>query len=203
MAPHVQPPASTSRDERLAYVFFHRPRRTVGRKEYERALAEFHIRLARSPTRGFRENAALRLPQAPWAETVRRPLYLDWYTLDGFGALDPIRDVAYRPPWDRFHRAIARRAADGWGALYASGGSARPPDLGEQLVWFSSEALPVIPWGKPLRAGPSQGTLWRRQLALGPSPEFCWVTTGAVPPKLRRRASVAAPEFVVRRDRTG
>jgi hypothetical protein len=202
MPPRAQRPTSSATAERLAYVFFHRPRSAVGRTDYERALARFHIRLARSPTRGVRENAALRLPRAPWDETPPRPLYVDWYTLDGFESLDPIRAVAYRSPWVRAHRAIARRAAEGWGALYASTGSARPPELGESLVWFGAEALATFPGGNPLRTGPPEGTLWRRQLALGPSPEFCWATTATLPRRALRKASVLAPEFVVRRDRT-
>lgn len=188
------------RTEVLAYVFFHRPRSRVARSTYERALARFHLQLARTPTDGFQENAALRLPAAPWKESSRRPLYVDWYVLDGFESLDPIRAVASRPPWVRAHRAIARQAANGWGALYAASPGARPPDLSDRLVWFSSATLATSSGRNLARGGPPEGTLWRRQLAIGPSPEFCWVTGGPIPGGLMRRSTVSRPEFIVRRE---
>jgi hypothetical protein len=200
VAPGSRPTLPRGRSEHLAYAFFHRPRRTVRRTEYERALAQFHVRLAQTPTEGFRESAALRLATAPWREARPRAVYLDWYVVEGFQSLDPVRAVAYRPPWVRSHRAIARWAADGWGALYSGPRGARPPDLGDRLAWFGSSSLLTVPWGDLRRGGPPMGTLWRRQLALGPSPEFCWVTAGPIPRALERRATVSVPEFIVRPD---
>ncbi len=102
---------------------------------YEDALRRFHVGLMRNPPTGFLESVALQLPAAPWRERSIRPVYVDWYLVEGFRTLDPIREVAYRAPWVRSHRAIARRAADGWGALYAA---ARPALPGRATAWYGS-----------------------------------------------------------------
>ncbi|MGD0258093.1 MAG: hypothetical protein ABSB90_09505 [Thermoplasmata archaeon] len=182
----ARPPPPRGRTERLAYVFFHRPLAGVSRAAYERALRRFHATLARTPPAGFRESSVLRLDTAPWAEPRPRPVYVDWYVLGGFGILDSIRDVAYCPPWVGAHRSIARKAAYGWGALYAAPRPAGPPAGEDRLVWSSDEHLLTLvgPGAPPGR--PRVGTLWRRQLALGPSPEFCWVLpSGERPPHSR------------------
>jgi len=193
MSARATPPPPRGRTERLAYVFFHRPRGDVGRRSYEDALRRFHVGLMRSPPTGFLRSVALQLPAAPWPEPSAGTVYVDWYLVEGFRTLDPIREVAYRPPWVRSHRAIARRAADGWGALYAAARPAGLPRPGDRLVWFSSEARPGLESG---RGKPPPGTLWRRQLALGRSPGYCWASSAEVPPTLARAARITSPRFV-------
>jgi hypothetical protein len=181
-----------SRREKVAYLFFHRPGSRVPRSSYERALIRFHGALARHPTPGFVASVALRLSGAPWKASSVRPLYLDWYVVEGFQSLDPIRVVAYRPPWVGPHRFVARLAADGWGSLYAGSPAARLPAARDRLVWFASShplARSVLD-----RAGSHGRMVWRRQLALGPSPEFCWPTESAIPPALSRGAVVTRLE---------
>ncbi|MCI4365751.1 MAG: hypothetical protein L3K10_06815 [Thermoplasmata archaeon] len=178
------PPGNKS--ETLAYVFFHRPKRSVGAREYVRALVRFHRGLAVAHPDGFQESAAFSCSRAPWKETRPGPIYLDWYVVDGFPALDPLREVAYRPPWVGMHRAIARRADVGWGAVYSARSEARAPKRTERLRWFSSTEATVAWLDSRAREPVSEGTLWRRQLALGPSPEFCWASEVPTPSSLRR-----------------
>jgi hypothetical protein len=193
MPPYAVRSPARRRSETLAYVFFHRPRGGVTPPQYARALVRFHSALARARPTGFRESAALWCGRAPWKEGRIRPIYLDWYVLDGFHALDPIRAVAYRPPWVRLHRAIARRSSDGWGSLYATAGPAQVPGRADRLRWFSSSPATKDWLRRSPPGGPAGGTLWRRQLALGPAPEFCWAASGPVPPALRH--AVVAPQL--------
>jgi hypothetical protein len=184
MSPRVGRSGARLPLETLAYVFFHRPRRGVRTDEYTRALVRFHSKLARTRPSGFRESTAVRCPQAPWKEPRARAIYLDWYVVDGFPALDPIREVAYVPPWVGAHRAIARLAAQGWGSLYSTPGKARAPGPTVGFTWFSASGRTREWLRRALRSPPAHGTLWRRQLALGPGPEFCWVEEGRPPAAL-------------------
>ncbi|MGA8275429.1 MAG: hypothetical protein WB789_09515 [Thermoplasmata archaeon] len=192
--PRPQPPHG--RSERLAYVFFHRPRRDVPRVTYERALGRFHERLARHSPAGFRESASFRIPAAPWVESRARPVYVDWYLVDGFRVLDTIREIAYLPPWVRSHRAIAHLASDGWGSIYAGPRGAGPPRSGDRLLWFSSDLRPRFDSTRSGGGDAGKGTLWRRQLALGPGPEFAWATREPAAGGWERAAEVSATQFV-------
>ncbi|MGP8072055.1 MAG: hypothetical protein ACLPZM_02870 [Thermoplasmata archaeon] len=183
--------------ETLAYAFYHRPRTGVGRARYEGALLGFHDALARSPTPGFRGSAALRLPRVTWGPHRDRPLYVDWYVLSGFGDLDPVREVAYRLPWVDAHRAAAGLFGEGWGSLYATRGRADPPCAPATLSWFSAPSGRGAPILRRWREeGSPNGVLWRRQLALGPSPEYCYFGLTPPPLSLAPRSAVLAPEYL-------
>ena len=183
--------------ETLAYVFSHRPRAGVGRARYERTLLGFLDVLARTPTPGFLGSAAFRLPRAAWGTHPDRPLYVDWYVFSGFADLDPVREVAYRPPWIEAHRAIAALFGEGWGSIYATRGRAGPPSAPATVAWFSA---PAGRGGALLRRwrdeGPPNGVLWRRQLALGPSPEYCYFGRRPPPTSLAPRSAVLVPEYL-------
>ncbi|MGA8664003.1 MAG: hypothetical protein WB809_02900 [Thermoplasmata archaeon] len=183
--------------ETLAYAFYHRPRAGVGRARYERTLLGFLDELARSPTPGFRGSAAFRLPRAPWAVHPERPLYVDWYVFSGFGDLGPVRDVAYRRPWVEFHRAIASLFGEGWGSIYAARGRVDPPIAPACVAWFDAPsgrgAAVLRRWREE---GPPAGALWRRQLALGPSPEYCYFGGRPPPSSIAPRSAVLVPEYL-------
>jgi len=181
----------------LAYVFYHRPRAGVSRERYERALIRFHDAIARVPPPGFRGSAAFRLPHVTWGVRPDRPLYVDWYVLSAFADLDPVREVANRPPWVLWHRGVAALSGDGWGSLYATPFPADAPSPPSVVAWFSSppgrgRAL-VRRWNAE---GPPHGVLWRRQLALGPSPEYCYIGRGAPPVALASPTAVLVPDYL-------
>jgi hypothetical protein len=196
--PRAERTRSAPRDsETFAYAFFHAPRPGVSRARYERTLLAFHGTLARRKTPGFRESAALRFPTVPWGSRPTRPLYLDWWVLDGFGALDPLRDVAYHPPWIEAHREIARLFGSGWGSVCSTRGRASAPRAPAAFWWFSGpegrgKAL-LRDW---VDHGPPSGVLWRRQLALGRNPEFCYVSEEPPPKLLVGRSRAVVPEYL-------
>ena len=133
----------------LAYVFWHRPAPDVEPAAYEDALRAFHSSLTNP-------SASFRLQSMPFGD--HGPGYEDWYLVDDWNALGELNvtavDAAHKAP----HDAAARRAAAGWGGVYALvGGDALEPP--EAARWSHER--------------PQASVLWQRQMVLGPAPEYC------------------------------
>lgn len=142
----------------LAYVFWHRPGDAVDLDEYEEGLRAFHAALD-SCSRSFR------LERLPFGTDGG---YEDWYLAETWAALGGLNeravDARHRAPHDR----VAAGTARGWGGVYALiRGKAQIPT---GTAWF--EKPPGEPTAEFLAAR-SEETIWRRQLVLGPAPEFC------------------------------
>jgi hypothetical protein len=158
----------------LAYVFWHWPEPDAPVAEYEGSLLEFHVLLAGSGVEGFIASASFRIRGVPWANGGGEA-YADWYLLEGSFALDPLNEVAVSGRRRASHDRAAHLAAGGAGGLLRL--REGDPDL---------EAARVETWiSKPKgmsyadfygRLGPAVAggaELWRRQMVLGPEPEFC------------------------------
>jgi hypothetical protein len=159
----------------LAYLFWHWPRDDIDTETYERSLAAFHEALMAAPSDGLRGSATFRIEGATWVGPVPRA-YEDWYLLDGSFALDLLNEAAVSGSRRGPHDDAARAAAGGAGGLYQLK-SGEPEVAGARFVaWLTKPpdtdyqdfyAL-LEPWtGQPGRS------LWRRQMVLGPAPEFC------------------------------
>jgi hypothetical protein len=152
----------------LAYVFWHWPVTTghADRAAYEEAQAGFHQGLAGAPPPGFLRSWSFRLHTAPWLKV--EDAYEDWYLLEGSAALDPLNDAAVAPPARGAHDAAAAGAA-GMGGLYRVH-SGEPRPVSGRALWFHK---PVGISYREIYAGVDpKVTLWRRQMVLGPGPEF-------------------------------
>jgi hypothetical protein len=175
----------------LAYVFWHRPREGVDVASYEQEHVAFHSSLARTPPVGLRGSYALRVPDIPWlaagagASARRDPGgYEDWYLIDDFTALGVLNEAAVGRGHRTSHDRVARDLGAGAAGVYALD-EGQPDRAGAALA----EAAPAI-WvaGMPGSRRPALGdllgdgmdplraSLWRRQLVLGPAPEFCLVS---------------------------
>ncbi len=176
----------------LAYVFWHRPRKDAPIDAYEQAQLAFHRSLARARPVGMRCSAAFKLDEVPWAvhradsEALDsgRPGYEDWYLLEDFAALGVLNEAAVGRGHRSTHEEAARRFGGGAGGLYAlleggrsdSGGLATPLAQANVAIWVARPAgAPQRQLGELLGDGmdPAHASLWRRQLVLGPAPEFC------------------------------
>jgi hypothetical protein len=168
----------------LAYVFWHRPSAPDQAAEYEDALISFHRSLARSLPVGTRASAVFRVAELPWAITAGgsgapEGGYEDWYLLDDFASLGVLNEAAVGIGHRTTHDAAARRFGAGAGGLYGLiEGEPCAAALGEasKAIWIAR------PPGAPRRdldemlgdgMEPSRASLWRRQLVLGPAPEYC------------------------------
>ena len=147
----------------LAYLFWHRPRAEMDEAAYEEAQRRFHAALAR-------ESACFQLDELPFDS---RPGYEDWYLVEDWEALGELNqaavDAVHRPTHDR----AAADAAAGWGGLYSL--VRGPSEIPEGAEWHDKPRL--IPTETFLADLP-ETTIWRRQLVLGPAPEFCVAARG-------------------------
>jgi len=145
----------------LAYVFWHRPRAGVDAGEYEVGLRELHDRLDVAA-------ASFRIPELPFA--AGSSAYEDWYLVEGWGELGDLNLAAVTGAPREPHDSIAGQMAAGRGGLYTLlRGAAEPP---ASTRWLDK---PLGEDSEAFLAGLSAPTVWRRQLVLGPAPEFCLV----------------------------
>lgn len=162
----------------LAYVFWHRPRPDAEADAYEAALTGYHRELAEEAVEGFHGSSAHAVAAVPWLEGA--PGYEDWYLLEAAWALDSLGEAAITGRLEHPHRRIAALTGAMAAGLYrlVQGEGAD----GEHATWFNAhDPFPL--------AG---SRLWRRQLVLGPTPEFCLLSdqpaaiAGAIPLTRRR-----------------
>jgi hypothetical protein len=165
----------------LAYLFWHRPRDPEGAAAYEQALIAFHRSLARSLPVGTLASATFRVGELPWLPAVGAAgvAYEDWYLVEDFAALGVLNEAAVGRGHVSAHDQAARRAGPGTAGVYALvEGEPCAQALGEAAlaVWIER------PVGSKRRGlgellgdgmDPARASLWRRQMNLGPAPEFC------------------------------
>jgi hypothetical protein len=170
----------------LAYLFWHRPGDVTATAAYERAHIAFHRSLAHVPPVGFLGSVALRIAQPPWRGSIESSLpadtggdgYEDWYFLEDYAALGVLNEAAVGRGHRTAHDDVARRSGAGAGGLYGLIEGQRPPalDATSLAVWVAGTPRPRrYELGELLGDGidPRCASLWRRQLVLGPAPEYC------------------------------
>jgi hypothetical protein len=147
----------------LAYVFWHRPAAGADIAAYESAQRSFH--------------GALECPAASF-RVVDLPFgnggggYEDWYLVEDWAALGALNQAAVDGVRRDSHDRAAALAGDGRGGVYS-------------LVRGAGEFPAGVEWLDKPRGEASEefiatlphATLWRRQLVLGPAPEFCAATS--------------------------
>ncbi|GAC1406607.1 MAG: hypothetical protein NVS2B12_41250 [Ktedonobacteraceae bacterium] len=162
----------------LAYVFWHWPAAQVDARSYQEYLINFHRTLVEQRPAGFLSSRVLLAQQAPWvgreAET-----YEDWYFVENSAALDPLNADAVSGRRQEPHDRAARWAAGGTAGLYRPRFAGVRPLAPRFAYWFAKPAgmsyaqLDAVL--QPL-AKQGVGTLWQRQMTLGPTAEFCFHT---------------------------
>ena len=127
------------------------------------------------PPAGFHGSAAFAFDGAAWFGAG----YLDWYLVDGFAALGAINEAAIAGPRQQSHDVVASLANSGAGGvarLLAGAGAL------DEIRWGAWFAKPDGMRYAALRARVAPladahgGSLWQRQMVLGPGPEFCLFT---------------------------
>ena len=158
----------------LAYVFWHQPRPTVARGDYESALRAFHSALDHT-------SSVFRLASAPWAPAG--PCYEDWYLVQDSAALDPLNDAAVSGHRKNPHDVAAAHAAWGAAGLYQLRLGEAVVSKARHAVWFAKPPGTAYDslWD---RLGPlceiTPAMLWQRRMVLGPTPEFCFLSSRSV-----------------------
>lgn len=175
-------------DSGLAYTFWHWKRSSVATADYETNQRTFHAALAKHPPPGFSHSISSSLSGAPWAN-AGGDAYQDRYIVRDSAALDALEYAAVTGARQRSHDDAARVAQGGAAGLYQAR-LGRPIDAPRQALWFSKpdgvSYDELMARCKPLvRDGES--VLWMRRMVLGPTPEFCLESVGALtlPPEFR------------------
>jgi X-X-X-Leu-X-X-Gly heptad repeat protein len=161
----------------LAYVFWHVPGSVDGIDMYEAALAKFHRSLDPADIPGFRGSRACLVEGAPWVPAS--VVYEDWYFVDDFTALGALNEAAVAGHRRGPHDNVAHMADKGTAGVYAlQGGAAQLAD-GTRAAWFAKPSGKAYDEFYDLLG--ERTSLWRRQMVLGPTPEFCSLDDGDVP----------------------
>jgi hypothetical protein len=182
----------------LAYVFWHWRRPSVSVEEYETAQRDFHAALAAAPSAGFLRSFSHAIVGAPWANGGAEA-YEDWYLVRDSAALDALNEGAMTASRRAPHDAAAAGAAGGTAGLFRL----RVGDLEPGARWAHWFARPegvghsqlVAELAATLAA--AHGSLWVRQMTLGPSPECCVLARGPLDAPLPYRIASFALRPVV------
>jgi len=156
----------------LAYLFWHQPAEGQERTGYEQALVAFHERL-RTVARpsGLVGSGSARVGRLPWTPGEG---YEDCYLVEGFSSLGTLNTAAVDDAHVATHNRVARAAGFGVGGLYALD-SGEPMLAGGHCAWVTKPAgVDYDQFHKQLGplASVADTAIWRRQMVLGPAPEF-------------------------------
>lgn len=186
----------------LAYVFWHRPAAGVAPETYGAAIRRFHRSIAARPPMGFVCSASLRAPDLEWL-AGEGDGFEDWYVVEDFAALGVLNEAAVGRGHLSAHDTAARQAGPGTGSIYRLLEGVPAPAQARIAVWIDKprgveSPLLAALLGDGMDA--AHAGLWQRQLALGPSPEYCVLAreapAGVAPARLARgwTATVTARE---------
>jgi hypothetical protein len=182
----------------LAYVFWHRPFPHVDSTQYEEAIVRFQSELSRQPPPGFISAASFQIEPVPWLGG--QPGYEDWCLLQGSWAMDALNAFAVAGQMQASHDPLAAQMGEGHGGLYTHVWGETPPSPQSTIHWLTRPR--GIQWRSVLdglRGDWPPANVWRRQMVLGPGPEFAVEIQGhsdlAVPPgwQARRVSRVRLP----------
>jgi hypothetical protein len=176
-----------TRDNLLAYVFWHWRQPSAERNAYESAQQDFQRVLRDSPSAGFVRSFTHAIAGAPWANNGGEA-YEDWYLVRDSAALDPLDIAAVTAGRKTAHDAAAALAANGTAGLFQLRAGVAPT-APRSAQWFAKPAglsYPQIFAAIEPALAPVGGSLWVRKMTLGPSPEFC---------VLAREPAALAPQF--------
>jgi len=100
----------------LAYLFWHTPKPTVARSDYERDLLAFSRALADLHCPGVRGITSFRTSTVPWLDDPSG--YEDWATIDGSCALETLNEQAVSGSMVELHGTVAQQMGVGYGGVY-------------------------------------------------------------------------------------
>jgi len=163
----------------LAYVFWHWRYPHIEKLSYQQLLIDFHTALRAQKPVGFDYSTVFQVEHVPWL-SMAGEAYEEWYILENSAALDALNEAAITGLCREPHHQVARSAAGGTAGLYrlrASSGIT----TAHVALWFAKPAgmsYETLYQTLQPQIKQSPGTLWERQMVLGPAPEFCLQTPG-------------------------
>ena len=157
----------------LAYVFWHGLSPELDPAEHERLMSDYHRSLAANRPSGFQESATFRVPDLPWLPGGG---YEDWYLVTGFAELGALNDAGASGAMSSAHASAARGAGKMAAGIYRRHKGQVALDDAVVATWIMKPAgttdYAFYESLSQLLHEPKT-SLWRRQLVLGPTTEFC------------------------------
>jgi hypothetical protein len=160
----------------LAYVFWHWRSPTVEKTDYQKHIIDFQETLGTHKPGGFQYSTVFEIEHVPWSEGGGE-VYEEWYVLDNSAALDALNEAAVTGPCKEHHNRVARNAAGGIAGLYGLYAGTSGLATARIALWFSKPSgMTYENFHGILQPEVQQaaGSLWQRQMTLGPTPEFRW-----------------------------
>ncbi|MCL6595076.1 MAG: hypothetical protein K6V73_02560 [Firmicutes bacterium] len=165
------------------------PARGVDPARYESRLAAFHLALARAGVPGLIASRAERVRGAPWLGDAG---YADWYLVRDMAALGDLNRLAVAGEAGEAHAAVAALSGPGAGSVFAL---VRGDGAGRTAWWWLAKARGIA-YDTFYASLPATVTLWRRQMVLGPTPEFALGGEAAPPSGVEAVRTEHAPVAV-------
>ncbi len=165
----------TAGDNPLAYVFWHWPRPDVPLESYEAKLLSFIKGLSSAQVPGLREALSFRVGPLPWGPE-HSTFYEDWYVVKDFSSLDILANAAVSGSAGKAHQTIVKDYMKGAGGVFRLVTNDIRLSESRFVSWtdkaigpsYSSYIEEITKF-----TGDGKADTWQRQLALGPSREFC------------------------------
>ena len=160
----------------LAYVFWHWRYPYVDKASYQQHLIDFHVALRAQKPAGFHYSTVFQVEHVPWIDTGGEA-YEEWYVVANFAALEELNAGAVSGSCREPHDRVASQAAGGAGGLYRLRAGEPALATARVALWFAKPlGMSYEDLYAALQPGIEQamGSLWQRQMVLGPAPEFSW-----------------------------
>lgn len=163
-----------------AYVFWHGRDASVSESDYRDRLLSFHARLAEAAPGGFLGSRVLRYDSLPWLPDGTEA-WEDWYFIHDTSVLDRLDEIAMSARLREPHDRVAKMAVKGTAGLYRLrfGDAKATPS---HVYWVSKPAGESYDafYDRVRALGENVLALWGRQMVLGPTPEFCIISSGSL-----------------------
>ncbi|MDG6945786.1 MAG: hypothetical protein JRM91_03880 [Nitrososphaerota archaeon] len=159
----------------LAYVFWHWPRPDVPAGAYRRKLASFQSSLRAARPDLVADLLSYRVGSLPWGPGDS-PLYEDWYVVRDFSALGSLNEAAVTDGTRRFHDSVAGDSLKGAGGVFRRVLGSIPLREARYATWIEKTVgTPYQSYYEEVKevVREAESDLWRRQMVLGPSSQFC------------------------------
>ncbi|MGC8515980.1 MAG: hypothetical protein ACP5OC_07605 [Thermoplasmata archaeon] len=162
----------------IGYVFWHQKIDSVASSDYEKTLKDFHEKLMHAGIRGYLGSVSLKIEGAHWIGS-KKSGYEDWYYMTDSGVIDILNHGAVSGDMMPIHNNAAGLATGMHAGLYQLKSPSAKHKESQWCIWFSK------PGGKSYddfdrmiaSAVPANSIdIWRRQMVLGPTPEFCIIS---------------------------